>query len=165
MIISHLLTQGLLYMISATGYLFIFMRTTSPRVWGYTDYPEAIKKKVAPQTKKEKLLAIIVGVPWLLFVLGFPIVSTYLLKAKLGNEIPFWVAFLNLFVLILLLTIGDLVILDWLVISKLTPKFVIIPGTVEEDYKDFSHHYKGHAKAAIIQILLCLIIAGIVSYL
>lgn len=165
MIISHLLTHGLLYMITATGYLFIFMRTTSPRVWGYTDYPEAIKKKVAPQTKKEKLLAIIVGVPWLLFVLGFPIVSTYLLKAKLGNEIPFWVAFLNLFLLILLFTIGDLLILDWLVISKLTPKFVIIPGTAEEDYKDFSHHYKGHAKAAIIQILLCLIIAGIVSYL
>jgi hypothetical protein len=165
MIISHLLTHGLLYMITATGYLFIFMRTTSPRVWGYTDYPEAIKKKVAPQTKKEKLLAIIVGVPWLLFVLGFPIVSTYLLKAKLGNEIPFWVAFLNLFLLILLFTIGDLLILDWLVISKLTPKFVIIPGTAEEDYKNFSHHYKGHAKAAIIQILLCLIIAGIVSYL
>jgi len=165
MIISHLLTHGLLYALIATGYLFIFMRTTSPRVWGYTDYPEAIKKKVAPQTRSEKKVALIVGMPWLLFVLGFPVISTYMLKARLGEEIPFWLAFLNLFVMLLLFNIGDLLILDWLVISRLTPRFVIIPGTVAEDYKDFSHHYKGHAKAAIFQMLLCLIIAGIAIYL
>ena len=42
---------------------------------------------------------------------------------------------------------GDLFFLDWLIVSKITPKFVIIPGSEAEDYKDFSHHYKGHAKA------------------
>jgi hypothetical protein len=140
------------------------MTTTSPRVWGYTDYSRAIKNKVAPQTKREKLLALIVAVPWFLFVIGFPIFSTYVLKFKIGNEIPFWTAFLNMFVLFLLATVGDLVILDWLVISKITPKFVVIPGTVEEDYKDFSHHFKGHAKAAPLQIIICLIFAGIVWY-
>ena len=98
-------------------------------------------------------MALIVGMPWLLFVLGFPVISTYMLKARLGEEIPFWLAFLNLFVMLLLFNIGDLLILDWLVISRLTPRFVIIPGTVAEDYKDFSHHYKGHAKAAIFQML------------
>ncbi len=141
------------------------MITTSPRVWGYADYSKAIKNKVPPQTKREKSLAAIVSVPWLLFVLGFPILSTYMLDSKLGNEIPFWIAFLNLFLLVLLATMGDLLILDWLVVSKITPKFVIIPGTIEEDYKDFSHHFKGHAKAAVVQILICLIIAGIVWYL
>jgi hypothetical protein len=53
----------------------------------------------------------------------------------------------------------------WIVVSNITPKFVIIPGTVKEDYKDFSHHYKAHAKAIVPLILLCLIIAGIVSLL
>jgi hypothetical protein len=163
--IYHMLTHGLFYMTIATGYLFIFMRTASPRIWGYSDYPAAIKKKIPPQTEREKIIATIVGVPWLLFILGFPIVSTYLLKTTLGNDIPFWVAFLNLVVLILLFTVGDLLILDWLVISKLTPKFVIIPGTVKEDYKDFSHHYKAHARAAVVLILICLVVAGTVSYL
>jgi len=156
--------HGLFYAVIVTGYLFLLMITTSPRVWGYTDYSKAIKDKVPLQTKREKLLATIVGLPWFLFVLGFPVFSTYVLKSKLGNEIPFWMAFLNLFLLVLLATLGDLLILDWLVVSKITPKFVIIPGTVEEDYKDFSHHFKGHAKAAFVQILICLIIAGIVWY-
>lgn len=164
MVITHLITHGLFYAVIMNGYLFLLMISTSPRVWGYTDYSKEIKDKVPPQTKREKLLAAMVALPWLLFVLGFPIFSTYLLKAKLGNEIPFWIAFLNLFVLVLLANVGDLVILDWLIISKLTPKFVIIPGSEEADYKDFSHHYKAHAQAAVVQLLICFILAGIVWY-
>ncbi len=165
MVIAHLITHGLFCSVIVTGYLFLLMITTRPRVWGYTDYSKAIKDKVPLQTNREKLLATIVGLPWFLFALGFPIFSTYVLKSKLGNEIPFWMAFLNLFLLVLLATLGDLLILDWLVVSKITPKFVIIPGTVEEDYKDFSQHFKRHAKAAVVQILICLFIAGIVWYL
>ena len=164
MIIAHLITHGLFYAVIVTGYLFLLMITTSPRVWGYTDYSQVIKDKVPLQTKREKLLAGIVGLPWFLFALGFPIFSTYMLDSKLGDEIPFLIAFLNLFVLVLLATLGDLVILDWLVISKITPKFVVIPGTVEEDYKDFSHHFKGHARAAVVQVLACLLIACIIWY-
>jgi hypothetical protein len=52
----------------------------------------------------------------------------------------------------------------WLIVSKITPRFVIIPGSEKADYKDFSHHYKAHAKATIGLILICFIIAGIVWY-
>jgi len=65
------------------------MVSTSPRVWGYSDYSEAIKAKVPPQTWKEKRLALIIGLPWIIFAVGFPIYSTYMLKSKLGGEIPF----------------------------------------------------------------------------
>lgn len=164
MVVSHLLAHGLFFMIVVNGYLFVLMLTTSPRVWGYADYPEVIKNKVPPQTTNEKLLATIVSLPWLLFVLGFPIFSTYALKSKLGGKIPFWIAFLNLSVLFFLATMGDLVVLDWLIVSKITPGFVIIPGTDESDYKDFSHHYKAHARATIGLILICLITAGVISY-
>jgi hypothetical protein len=123
-----------------------------------------IKDKVPPQTPREKLLAAVIGLPWFIFVLGFPIFSTYVLMSKLGDEIPFLIVFLNLFVLLLLATVGDLVILDWLIVSKITPRFVIIPGSERADYKDFSHHYKAHAKALVGLILVCLIIAGILWY-
>jgi hypothetical protein len=56
------------------------------------------------------------------------------------------------------------VILDWLIVSRITPKFVIIPGTSKEDYKDFSHHFKAQAKATLVILLLSLIIAGLVWY-
>jgi hypothetical protein len=66
--------------------------------------------------------------------------------------------------LVFLATLGDLLVLDWLIVSKITPKFVIIPGTDKEDYKDFSHHYKAHARAAIALVLLSLLFAGIVWF-
>ncbi len=164
MVVKHVLIQGLFYATVVNVYLFIFMITASPRIWGYSDYPEVIKNKVPPQTKKEKIIGALVGLPWSIFVLGFPVYSTYTLKMKLGNEISFWTAFLNFSVLFLLANIGDVFILDWLIISRITPKFVIIPGTEEQDYKDFSHHFKGHMKATIGMVLLGLIMAGIIWY-
>lgn len=164
MVLTHIITHGLFYGIVVTAYLFLVMITMSPRVWGYQDYPEAVKKKVPPQTRKERTLAAIVGVPWFLFVFGFPVHSTYLLKSGLGGEIPFAIAFLNVFVMFVFATLGDLALLDWLVISKITPRFVIIPGSVKEDYKDFTHHYKAHARAAVPITLLCLIIAAVGSF-
>lgn len=165
MILSHLLTHGLLYSVIVTGYLLVLMITTSPRVWGYNDYPQAIKDKVPPQTKSERNLAAILSIPWFIFTLGFPIYSTLVLKAKLSDDISLWIAFLNLFVLFLFATIGDLVILDWLIVSKITPQFVIIPGSEKEDYKDFSHHFRGHARASMLIIPVFLVVAGLISFL
>jgi hypothetical protein len=164
MVWLHIVTHSLLFAGIVNGYLLIMMVTVSPRVWGYTDYPEAIKAKVPAQTIEEKRLALIMGIPWILFTLGFPIFSTYLLKSNLGGEIPFGTAFLNVAALALMATLGDLIILDWFIISRITPKFVIIPGTEREDYKDFSHHYKAHARAALLLIVMSVLYAGIVIY-
>ena len=165
MVITHVITHGLFFGAASTGYLFLFMISAGPRIWGYSDYPQAVKNKVPAQTRKEKTLAALLGLPWIVFVLGFPVFSTYALKSKLGGEIPYLAALSNLLVLFLLATVGDLVIIDWLVISKMTPKFVIIPGSEPADYKDFSHHYKGHAKGAVIFVFLALGLAAVVSFL
>ena len=88
-----------------------------------------------------------------------------MLKAKLAGDISLIQAFLNLLPLVAVANVGDMVILDWLIISKITPRFVIIPGTDVTDYKDFSHHYKAHARSAIILIPLCFITAAVITYL
>jgi hypothetical protein len=133
MVLSHIITHGLFYCVVGTGYIFLLMITLSPRVWGYQDYPEIAKNKVPPQTRKEKTSAAVVGVPWFRFVLGFPVYSTYLLKSDLGGEIPFAIAFISVFVVFLFFTFGDCELLDWLVITRITPEFVVIPGSVKED--------------------------------
>jgi hypothetical protein len=165
MVLSHILTSSLFYGVAVTAYLFVVMLSTSPRVWGYSDYPQAVKSKVPPQTVAEKRLALIVGLPWIIFTLGFPVYSTLLLKSKLGGEIPLWMAFLNLLALFFAATLGDLVFLDWLIVSRITPRFVIIHGTRKEDYRDFSHHFRAHARSAVALVLLALILAALLSYL
>jgi hypothetical protein len=164
MLWKHIVTHGLFFGLAVNGYLLLTMLTTSPRVWGYADYSDEIKAKIPPQTAKERRTAWLVGIPWFIFIIAFPFYSTYALKTGLGGEIPYWAAFLNVVVLVLLATLGDLVILDWLIISVITPRFVIIPGTEPEDYKDFSHHFKGHARAVIPLLLVSVVISAIVWF-
>lgn len=161
--LGYSLQQSLIYGIAFTGYIFLLMVTLSPRIWGYADYPEAIKGKVPPQTRRERTIAAIVGVPFFLFALGYPAYSVLALKDRLGGAVTFGDAFLHLLLMVVSMTIGDLVILDWFIISKLTPGFVVIPGSEVEDYKDFSHHYWGHLKGTIVMIVLSAVAAVIIS--
>jgi hypothetical protein len=162
MVLRQMVVQGLGFALLANGYLLLVMLAASPRIWGYRDYPEAVRGKIPPQTEREKLAAAILGVPWLLFVLGYPVYSTYAMKASLGGEIPLLVAFLNPLVLLQLLNLGDLLILDWIIVSKITPAFVIIPGSTVADCKDMSHHFRQHVWATLAMVLLSLIIGTVV---
>ncbi len=164
MVFEKIVLKGFFYAAVGGIYLLIFMLTCDPRIWGLQDYPKKIKEKVPPQTRREKVIAGLVGIPWLSFIVAYPLFSTYSLKTSQGGEISFGIAFLNLFFMVVLFFLVDLVILDWLIISKITPKFVIIEGTVPEDYKDFSHHYKGHLIASIPLTLFCVICAAIFTF-
>jgi hypothetical protein len=165
MVFSHVIIHSLFYAVIGNGYLLALMYFFNPRIWGYADYPDRIKDKIPKQTRKELTIAGLVSIPWFLFILGFPIYSTYLLKTQQGNEIDFVLAFMNIFLMVGLFFLSDLIILDWFIISKWTPDFVIIEGSERSDYKDFSHHYRGHAKATIPLIIICLIIAAIVTFI
>ena len=165
MLLYHSIKQGLLFALLFNGYILLLMVSFSPRIWGYSDYSEEIKAKVPPQTRQERRTAAIISIPFLVITFGIPVYSLWTLKDQLGGEIPFLTAFIHLFVIFMIGTLGDLVILDWFIVSRITPKFVMIPGTSEEDYKDFSHHYRGHLWAAIPIVILCAVVAAIASYL
>ena len=162
MVLKHLVLHSIALALVANGYLLLMMVTMSPRTWGYHDYPEAVRARVPPQTKREKLTGAIAGLPWFLFVLGFPVFSTYAMKSALGGEIPFLVAFLNPLVLLQFLNLSEVLILDWLIVSRITPGFVIIPGSTAAEYKDMSHHYKGHVRASVVMVPISLVIAAVV---
>jgi hypothetical protein len=163
MVLRQMMVHGLAFALVGNGYLLLMMVTMSPRIWGHHDYPEAVRAKVPPQTKREKVAGAIGGLPWILFVLGFPVFSTYAMKAALGGEIPFLIAFLNPLVLLQLFNLSEVLILDWLIVSRITPGFVIIPGSTAADYKDMSHHYRGHVRASAAMVLISLVIGAVVS--
>lgn len=163
MLSSFSLLHGLIYGGGITGYILLLMVATSPRVWGYQDYPERVKEKVPPQTRRERTLAGVLGIPFLLFSFVFPVYSVLELKAQMGGGISIMDAFVHLLILMASVTFGDLVLLDWFIISKITPGFVVIPGSEAEDYKDFSHHYRGHLRAAVIMVIVSALIATIIN--
>ena len=166
LLISSIVLHGFIYAIILIAYLFFVMVKFNPRIWGFSDYPKVITDRVPPQTKSEKRMGSILGIPFFLFGLGFPIISTLILRDQSGGEINFFSAFFNIFGILMFGNAADLLILDWIIVGTITPKFVIIPGTEDmkdTGYKDFRiDHAKGHIWGTLFiaasSLLLALII-------
>ncbi len=163
--VQEILINGLLYTIIANGYLFMLMISTSPRIWGVMDYNKKIRNSVTPQTKDEKRTSLLLGMPYLLFVFLYPIITTWRLKNEYAGQFTFWLAFVHLLVLLVSITLIDLIVLDLLIVSTITPKYVIVPGTTKEDYKNYREHLRGHIKSFGVQTGVFAIIAWVVTAL
>ena len=113
--ITSALIEGLLYSVVLATYITV-SQLFNARLW-LTDYPKAIQENVPPQSRKEKLIKIIIGIPFLLFMLGYPVYSTMSLKKALVGEYSLFKGFLNTFIISFSFVIFDLLILDWLIFS------------------------------------------------
>ncbi|MHA2163417.1 MAG: nitroreductase [Candidatus Thorarchaeota archaeon] len=162
-LLDNLLVHGFIFAFLLTLYLLIIMRSLSPRIWGFSDYPKEITDTVPPQTKKERQIGAVIGIPFFILALGAPIISTLILESSQGGVISLLDAFLNAFGILMFFNFADLVILDWLIVGTITPDFVIIAGTEhmrDTEYKNFRiSHGKGHIWATIGMAVLSLIIA------
>ncbi len=149
--------------------MLMVMMKVSPRVWAFSDYPKEITNNVPPQTKEEKHKIITLSIPFFILVIGYPFLSTFLAKQLYTGAMPLIDAFTNTFGVLMFFFLSDFIILDWLVVGTITPKFVIIPGTEsmkEKEYKNFRlYHTKAHIRGFFLVILLSFIIAVIVSLL
>ena len=168
MLWTNIVVHGLVFAVILTAYLLVVMMKLSPRVWAFSDYPKEITNSVSPQTKEERRTAKIMSVPFFILGIGYPFLSTYLLKGFLGGTISILDAFLNTFGVVMFGFMADLIILDLLIVGTLTPKFVIIPGTEdmkEKEYKDFRlYHTKAHVKA-VLPLAIASLVIGLIVYL
>ncbi|MHA2602984.1 MAG: nitroreductase [Candidatus Thorarchaeota archaeon SMTZ1-83] len=165
-LVYNILFHGTIFAVLLILYLLPIMMNLSPRIWGFSDYPKEITDAVPPQTKRERQIAGLLIIPFLLLSLGFPIVSTLILESTYSGTIPLLDAFLNAFGIFMFGNFADLVILDWLIVGTITPDFVVIPGTEhmrDKEYKDFRlFHAKGHIWGTIGMAVISLVIAGAV---
>jgi hypothetical protein len=165
----NILVHGTIFAVILTLFLLAVMMGFSPRVWAFSDYPETITGQVNPQTKRERRIALVVYIPFLLIGIGYPLFSTYILKAFYGGVIPFLDAFVNVFAVWLFGFKADLLILDWLIVGTITPSWVMIPGTEHmkmKEYKEFRmYHARGHLKGLIALTGLSIILALIVVFI
>jgi hypothetical protein len=168
-LLLNILVHGTIFAIILTLFLLAVMMGFSPRIWAFSDYPETITGQVDPQTKRERRIARVVYIPFLIIGIGYPLLSAYILKTLYGGVIPFLDAFLNIFAVWLFGFMADLLILDWLIVGTITPSWVIIPGTKYmkmKEYKEFRmYHAKGHLKGLILLAGLSVVLALIVVFI
>jgi hypothetical protein len=89
------------------------------------------------------------GLPLILVVITVPLYPTWLVKQQNEGVLTYGMAFVSIFGVWLIPFLFDLIVLDILMFSWWTPKFVILPGMEEmSGYKNYNSHLKAHAKGS-----------------
>ena len=128
-----------------------------------SDLPRDIQDATPPLTRKEKLQALAFTVPFFALCIGIPLVSALTLESPSNGDVPFLALFIHIFGVIFVFNLVDLFILDWLIYCRITPRFIVIPGTEGfAGYKDFGHQFRAHIRGTILMVVLSLLLAGIV---
>jgi len=129
------------------------------------DVPKDILEAVPPKTKKEKRHSLLLGIPFLAWVVAVVLVSTLGFYRESGQDTSFLILAMHAFGVMLVFNLVDLVILDLLLFCTVTPKFMVIPGTEGlAGYKDYAFHLRAHARGTVAMAIISLIIGAIVSF-
>jgi len=156
-----LLIHGLALSVVASAWLLMVL-WINPRVM-VQDYPPDIRAAVPPKTAAEKRLALILGIPFLLLLVGVPLWSTWSLKQQLGDPVSFRTLAEHAFGVGAIFNTFDWLVLDWAIFCAYTPKFVILPGTEGmAGYKDYAFHFRGFLIGTILSVVMGLLIAAAV---
>ena len=147
----HLLIYNLLLSIILYTSLAI-----NPRMWMHRMPPEVVQK-VKPRTHAEKRMLIFYAIPFMLVMLAYPLF--FILQNNTG-----WLNnFLTLFAFFASFTLWDTLVLDLLIFCIVTPRFLIIPGSNQEDYKNMRYHLRSGAKGLLISITFSVVFATILN--
>jgi hypothetical protein len=162
--IIRILIDGATLALIASLFIVITLRI-NPRIW-LNDYPKDIRAKVPPQTSHEKRISLLLGLPFILLLVGFPFVSSLTLKQEFPGQAAFSALFINSFGVIFIFNLADWLLLDWLVFCIITPAFIVLEGTEGmPGYKNFLFHFQGFITGTFLSITYGLIAAAIISFL
>ncbi len=156
--IQQILLDGIILSVGVSIILLTAM-VINPRIMR-GDYPPQIKEKLAPLNSKEKRQLLVTGLLFYGVVIGVIFYSTRSLIARNGQENLFLVTFLNTYLIFEIGNLFDLLVLDYLILMVLKPRFLFIPGVEGmEQYNTFQFHFTGFLKGLLIGAVLSLIVA------
>ena len=127
------------------------------------DYPSDIRAAAPPKTPAERRASAYWAALFFLVLVGFPITAALSTRVAQGD---FLSVFLSAFGVTLLFNIVDWLVLDWLIVCTITPRFVVIPGTEGmAGYKNYGMHFRGFLIGTLFSIALSMLIAALSVYL
>lgn len=96
--------------------------------------------------------------------IGYVVLAGLRLKRANDGRLSFTNAFKYTYLLFMSFWTFDLVILDWLLLTTIQPKFVILPGTEgKAGYRDYRFHLRVSWPAVPVLVVPSAIIAWLVS--
>lgn len=154
---TRILRDGALLSLVGSTYLLVLLRFNL-RIF-LRHFPKEIREIVPPKSEKERRMSILLGL-----LIGAPFTSALLWRtATLGSH-SFWELFAYAFGVLFIFNLVDLFILDWLIVCRLKPRWVILPGTEHVVIpKPYLHHFKGFLMGTVGLAIVGLAIAALLS--
>jgi len=154
---TRIVRDGVLFSVVASTCLIALLRF-NPRIF-LRHYPREIREIVPPKSEQERQLSILLGL-----LIGVPLASALVWRvATLGSH-SFWELFAYAFGVLFIFNLVDLLVLDWLIVCWLEPRWVILPGTEHVVIrKQYLHHFKGFLIGTVGLGIVGLAIAALLS--
>lgn len=163
-IISHALLFGVILSAILFTLMLVVVRI-NPEIM-LKDYPPDVQAEYGPMSERSKRQRIPVTILFFAIMLGVIAWSFQGVAATRAAGISFAAAFVHLFVMFTVFNLLDWLVLDWLIVVKIRPGFMILPGTEGlAGYDDYGFHFRGFLIGIVISLLVSLLLAVIVAAL
>jgi hypothetical protein len=160
----RILRDGALLSVVTSTYLLALLRF-NPRMF-LRHFPKEIREIVPPRSAKERRMSLLLGAPLGLLFIGSTFASALLWRASVQGGLSFWELFAHVFGLFFLFNLVDLLILDWLIVCRFTPRWLIIPGTEHIVMpKEYFYHFKGFLLGTVVSVIGGLAVAALLPVL
>jgi hypothetical protein len=125
------------------------------------DYPPDIRTKFGPMSEKTRKQANLASLP-LLATLGLIVVLGLGQLRNLTGELTFVNTFIVTTTIFQVWNLIDLVLLDWLLLMTLKPRFMILPGTEGmAGYSNYGFHFHKFLNGIVFTLILSVIVTTI----
>jgi hypothetical protein len=160
----RILRDGAVLSVVVSTYLLALLRF-NPRMF-LSHFPKEIREIVPPRSDEERRMSILLGAPLGLLFIGSTFASALLWRASAQRSLSFWEIFAHVFGLFFLFNLVDLFILDWLIVCRFTPRWLIIPGTEHIVMpKEYLYHFKGFLTGTVVSVIGGLAVAALLHVL
>ena len=163
-IVTHALASGVILSVILFAMILVLVKV-NPEIM-LRDYPPDIQAKFGPMSDRSRRLRIPIGILVIAVLLGAVGVSLAPVLAGLDGQPMFLTVFVHLLVMFTVFNVLDLLIMDWLIVVTLRPRFLVLPGTEGmPGYGDYAFHFRGFLIGTPITLVASILLAGLVSVL
>lgn len=156
----HALAYGLIWSAMWSVYVFLILKFYPFSM--LHDYPKdiqaaaTIEKPTTAQEKAAKLFGAVGGLVVFAMLLAFGLLQFH------GEHTSYLQVLKYIFVIAMTWNVVDLLIMDWLIVCTITPKWIVLSGTEGcKGYKDYLFHFKGFLIGCVYTTIIALLFSGI----
>lgn len=160
----EVLNHSFLYGGILAGLMFVFIVGSmiyNIELW-LNDYPPDIRQKYGPPGERTLRQRKWYGIALLTIMVVVLLAAALQVPVKTVDDPAFMVTFRSTFIVFLMGSLMDLLVIDLLLGMVIRPKFMILPGTEGmAGYRNTKFHFNAFLRGAVSGAVLCLVVTAV----